>query len=131
VPAVPSTETAAGETAGTEAAPAVEPAAAPAAEPAAAPAPTATETASLPAGGFRIQLAALKSEEAAHAAWGKLKGKYPELLGSLTPAVVKADLGTAGIFYRVQCGPFDGRADAQDLCGKLNQRGQQCLVVQP
>lgn len=138
VPTVSSTEAAATETTGAEAAPAVEPSAAPVVEPAAtpepaptAPATTATETASLPAGGFRIQLAALKSEEAAHAAWGKLQGKYPDLLGDLTPAIVKADLGATGIFYRVQCGPFDGRAAAQELCGRLSQRGQQCLVVQP
>jgi len=123
VPAAASTETAPSEPATTEAAPA--------AEPAAVPAPTATETASLPAGGYRIQLAALKSQEAADAAWTKLQGKYPDLLGSLTPAIVKADLGASGIFYRVQGGPFDGRAAAQELCGKLNQRGQQCLVVQP
>lgn len=126
VPTTASTETApsepaAAEPAATEAAPAATP----------PPAPTTTQSASLPAGGYRIQLAALKSQEAADAAWGKLQGKYPDLLGGLTSAIVKVDLGASGVFYRVQGGPFDGRAAAQELCGKLNQRGQQCLVVQP
>ena len=48
-----------------------------------------------------------------------MQGKYPDLLGSLTPAIVKADLGANGIFYRVQGGPFDERAAAEELCGKL------------
>jgi len=117
-PAGTATEPAAAEPAATETA----------AEPAA---PATTEVASVPASGFRVQLAALKSQEAADAAWAKLKGKYPDLLGELKPTIQRIDLGGNGIFYRVQGGPLDGRTAAQDLCGKLNQRGQQCLVVQP
>jgi cell division septation protein DedD len=144
---VPSSEPV--ESAATEPAPAeatTEPAASPGpadgAEPAAtpepaapaetaSPEPAATETASTAASGFRIQLAALKSEAAADAAWAKLQGKYPDLLGDLKPTIQRIDLGASGIFYRVQGGPLEGRSAAQNLCGKLNQRGQQCLVVQP
>jgi hypothetical protein len=133
-PAEPTTEPAASPEPAASAEPAAtaEPAApAETASPAPAPELAATETASNPASGFRIQLAALKSEEAADAAWTKLQGQYPDLLGDLKPTIQRIDLGANGIFYRVQGGPLEGRSAAQSLCGKLNQRGQQCLVVQP
>jgi len=105
-----------------------------ASETAAAPAeaaPAATQTAAIPADAYRIQLAALKSEAAASEAWTKLQKQYPDLLASLQPIIEKVDLGASGIFYRIQGGPLDSRNLAQDLCGKLNQRGQQCIVVRP
>jgi hypothetical protein len=40
----------------------------------------------------------------------------------------KADLGTKGVYYRVQAGPFSDRAKANDICVKLKIKGQQCLV---
>ncbi len=94
-------------------------------------APAATQTAAIPADAYRIQLAALKSEAAASEAWTKLQKQYPDLLTSLQPIIEKVDLGASGVFYRIQGGPLDSRNLAQDLCGKLNQRGQQCIVVRP
>lgn len=94
-------------------------------------APAATQSASIPTDAYRIQLAALKSETAATAAWSKLQEQYPDLLGKLQPIIQKVDLGASGVFYRIQGGPLDNRGSAQDLCGKLNQRGQQCIVVRP
>ncbi|MFZ5791823.1 MAG: SPOR domain-containing protein [Pseudomonadota bacterium] len=93
------------------------------------PKPLTTQTAT--AGSYRIQLAALQSEEAATTAWSVLQKKYPDLLGSLTATILKVDLGAQGIFYRVQGGPLADRQAAEKLCGKLDQRGQACLVVRP
>jgi cell division septation protein DedD len=105
-----------------------QPAAAQPAEPT-APKPLTTQTAT--AGSYRVQLVALQSEEAATAAWGVLQKKYPDLLGHLTGSIVKIDLGAQGVFYRVQGGPLADRQAAAKLCGKLDQRGQACLVVRP
>jgi cell division septation protein DedD len=93
------------------------------------PEPSTTQTAT--AGSYRVQLAALQSEEAAAAAWSVLQKKYPDLLGPLTATILKVDLGAQGIFYRVQGGPLPDRQAAEKLCGKLDQRGQACLVVRP
>jgi hypothetical protein len=100
--------------------------------PAAAPATTApatTQTAS--AGSYRVQLVAVKSEGAAKTAWASFQKKYPDLLKSLALRVEKIDLGGNGVFYRVQAGPLANRTAAADLCSKLGQRGQSCMVVRP
>ena len=78
-----------------------------------------------------MQLVALKSEDAAKTAWTSFQKKYPDLLKDLALNIDKIDLGGNGIFYRVQAGPLADRAAANDLCGKLGQRGQSCIVVKP
>ena len=98
-------------------------------EPAAPAQPATTQTAS--AGSYRVQLVALKSEDAAKSAWAQFQKKYPDLLKDLRLTVVKIDLAGNGIFYRVQAGPLADRTAAADLCGKLGQRGQGCMVVKP
>lgn len=105
------------------------PAEAPAAAPEEAPA-SATQTAA--AGpGFRVQLAAVKSEADAQQAWTKLQKTHPDLLGGLQPTIQRADLGAQGIFYRVQAGSLPSREAAAALCDRLKAKDQACLVVKP
>jgi cell division septation protein DedD len=93
---------------------------------------TAVETAALPAGAFRVQLAAVRSEADAHTVWGQLQEKLPDLLGDFSLHVERIDLGgEQGVFYRVQAAPLADRESAQKLCGNLAARGQDCLVVHP
>lgn len=82
-------------------------------------------------GGYRVQLAALGSPEAARRAWALLRAANGDLLGKLEPTVVKADLGAKGIFYRLRVGPLRDRAAGKELCAKLNARKVECLVVLP
>jgi cell division septation protein DedD len=90
------------------------------------PVQTATAT-----GAFRIQLAAVKTHDAAQAAWKKLTKTYPDVLKGLALNVVKVDRGGDGALFRVQGGPFADRAAAESACGELKQKSQACLVVAP
>lgn len=90
--------------------------------------PVQTATAN---GGFRIQLAAVKTRDAAQVAWKKLAKTYPDVLKGLALNVVKIDRGSEGALFRVQGGPFADRAAAESACGKLKQKSQACLVVAP
>ena len=90
------------------------------------PIQTATTT-----GAFRIQLAAVKTPEAAQAAWKKVTKTYPDVLKGLALNVVKIDRGAEGALFRVQGGPFADRQAAESACGKLKQKSQACLVVAP
>jgi len=81
------------------------------------------------AGSFRIQLAAVKTQEAAQVAWKKMTKSYPDVLKGLALNVVKVDRGADGALFRVQGGPFTDRAAAESACGKLKQKSQACLVV--
>ena len=108
---------------------ATEPAAEAAADTAADP---GVETAALPAGSYRVQLAAVRSEADARTTWAQLQQKLPELLGGLSLHIEQIDLGgDKGVFYRVQAAPLADHSSAQALCGNLASRGQDCLVVRP
>lgn len=90
-----------------------------------APAPAAAGT------GFRVQLAALKSEADARQAWARLQKAHADLLGGLQPTIQRADLGDQGVFYRVQAGALPSREAAAALCDQLKAKDQACLVVKP
>jgi cell division septation protein DedD len=77
---------------------------------------------------FHIQLAALKSEAEANKAWTRILAKHNDVLSALTVHIVRADLGSQGIYYRVQAGPFADKASAKAACDKLKSGGQQCLI---
>ncbi|HSY89517.1 MAG TPA: SPOR domain-containing protein, partial [Verrucomicrobiae bacterium] len=68
------------------------------------------------------------SEAEAKTAWKRLAAKYPDILGPLAMHMEKVDLGTKGIYYRVQAGPFTDKNAARDICTKLKPKGQPCLV---
>ncbi len=85
-----------------------------------------------PAKSYRIQIAAMRSSEAAHGGWQRLQAQHKDLLGKLKLTVQRVDLGPEkGVFYRVQAGPLADRAAARDLCTKLSLRRVGCLIVRP
>ncbi len=97
--------------------------------PAQAPRPAPTQQAAvapIPAGAARIQLAAVRSADAAQKEWARLQNNHKDLLGGLSMNIVTADLGERGLYYRIQAGPA---ADANDLCAKLKARNVGCIVV--
>lgn len=101
------------------------------ASPTASSAPEQTAAVPTGGGGFQVQLAAAKSEEAAMAEWTRIKNRHPDLLGKLTPSVMRADLGERGIFYRLRAGGLPDRAASDALCTAIKAQGDACLVVQP
>ena len=100
------------------------------AKPAPVKEPAATAPAkSVPAGPVRIQLASLRTPEAAKDEWSRLKREHPELLGNLTAVAVKADLGDKGVWYRVQTQSFDNAAAAERLCADLKKQNIGCSLA--
>lgn len=77
-----------------------------------------------------MQLAAVRSQDAAAAEWAKLQKANPEL-GPLQLNVVQVELPDKGTFYRVQAGPLSDQGSADQLCGALKARSQGCIVVHP
>lgn len=132
--AVPPPLTAGIETAAPEAVP-TPPAPEVAASQEAAPAKEAesvTDLTAAPAESYRVQVAAMRSSEAAYGGWQRLQAQHKDLLGKLKLTVQRVDLGPEkGVFYRVQAGPLADRAAARDLCTKLSLRRVGCLIVRP
>ena len=80
-----------------------------------------------PLSGWAIQVSSATSEEAAWSSWKKMQKAY-QVLADQTPVVVKADLGTKGIFYRIRITGFDNQTDAQSGCAKFKTGGVSCYV---
>jgi hypothetical protein len=91
--------------------------------------PVAAPAKSVAAGPVRLQLAALRSPEAAKEEWGRLKREHPELLGKLTAVAVRADLGDKGVWYRVQTQEFADAAAADRLCADLKKQKVGCSLA--
>ena len=77
-------------------------------------------------GGTRIQLASVRSEEAARQEWDRIRRRNPDLLGSVSATPVRTDLGEKGVYYRLQTAPI---ADAERICGELKRRNVGCIIA--
>jgi hypothetical protein len=81
------------------------------------------------AGGTRLQLGSVRSEEAARQEWERIKRKNPDILGSLSATPIRADLGDKGIYYRIETAPVADPAAADRLCNQLKQRDIGCIIA--
>jgi len=81
------------------------------------------------AGGIRLQLGSLRTEDAARQEWERIKHKNADLLGSLSASPIRADLGDKGIYYRIQTGPVADLAAAERICGELKLRSIGCIIA--
>ena len=77
--------------------------------------------------GWSVQLASASTEDAAWATWKKMKARN-KALASKEPVVVRADLGSKGVFYRVRLVGFDTQSEASGECAKLKKRGVKCYI---
>src|SRR5216683_95661 len=106
---------------------------APTPAPASEPAPSIAsliEGMSGPAGGWRVQIASVKSEDIAKSTWARLQAAHGDVLANLRMQAVRVDLGDKGVWYRVQAGPLDEK-QAHSVCGTLKGRKTDCVVVPP
>jgi hypothetical protein len=111
---------------GAPAAPAIAPSPAIAAVPPASNAPRSGS-----GGSYRLQLGAVRSEDAAKQEWQRLQKAEPSVLGKLSLMVERANLGDKGIFYRIQAGPIADAAEAAQDCAALKNRNVGCILVKP
>ena len=91
-------------------------------QPAAAAAPTSGS------GGYMVQISSQRSEADAQASYRAMQSKFPNVLGSRSASIRRADLGEKGIYYRALVGPFAAAEDAGQLCNSLKSAGGQCVV---
>jgi cell division septation protein DedD len=56
-----------------------------------------------------------------------MKAKH-KVLADQQPVVVKADLGTKGVFYRLRLAGYSDSESASAACSKLKAKGIRCYV---
>lgn len=80
-------------------------------------------------GSYLVQIAALRSEQAAETSWKRVTASAPELYYGATKIIQRADLGSEGVFYRLRVGAFADRSEAAAFCEAIKQAGASCIVV--
>ena len=80
---------------------------------------------------WRIQISAVKSEQAARTEWQRQANKNKDLLGSLSLQIQTIEIKGKGTFFRVRGGPLKDKAAAQALCASLKKRKVGCIIVKP
>jgi hypothetical protein len=89
----------------------------------------AAKAATAVANGVYIQLGSYRDAAGAAADWKKFQQKHPTLLGALSMRTQKVDLGSKGVFNRLQAGALP-EAKAKDVCTQLKSAGvPNCIVV--
>lgn len=88
------------------------------------------ENMSGPTGGWRVQIASVKSEDVAKSTWARLQSAHGDVLSNLRMQAVRVDLGDKGTWYRVQAGPLDEK-QAHSVCANLKARKTDCVSVPP
>jgi hypothetical protein len=78
--------------------------------------------------GHYLQIGAYRSDTDALAGFKRAKGKF-SVLSNANHHIVKADLGTRGIYYRLRVGPFASKEQSLNFCSKLQSQGQACLYI--
>lgn len=78
---------------------------------------------------WSLQLIGNRSETRALEEYGKLQKRFPAILGSRAPVVMKRELGRRGsLWYQIRVTEVSReRADA--LCTQLREAGGECLVL--
>src|SRR5712671_5677083 len=89
--------------------------------------PPAAAPAADSAGGYFVQVAAQKTQEEAQASYRGIQTKYASVLSGREPVIRRKDLGSKGVFYGAQDGPFS-REDAVQLCNSLKSAGATCMI---
>jgi hypothetical protein len=80
-------------------------------------------------GGYRLQIAAVRSRAEAESVAARIKKEHGRVIGSRKLEVDETVFGNMGTFYRVRLGPFAAVEESKALCDQLRTKGYDCLVV--
>ncbi len=91
---------------------------------------TPVKTAPPTSGGiYVVQLASVRSSEAAEVEWAKASSRAPSLVPKAQKNITTVDLGDKGVWHRVRAGSFDSRAAAAAFCDAYKAAGGDCFVT--
>jgi hypothetical protein len=77
--------------------------------------------------GYYVQVSAQKTQEEARASFRSIEAKYASILQGHAPVFRRKDLGSKGVFYGAQVGPFSHEG-AIHLCEQLKSAGGSCMI---
>ena len=81
--------------------------------------------------GYRVQLASLRSQNAAKKAWSRLTKSHSSLFRGLQSNIIRVEIRNRGAYYRLQAGPIKNASAAKSLCSRIKKRKLGCIIVRP
>jgi len=78
---------------------------------------------------YLIQISAQTNPDVARKLWNKMASKHADILGKLTPHIIKVEIEGKGTIYRVRAGGFGNREAGSRLCSRLKRRRVSCYVT--
>jgi tetratricopeptide (TPR) repeat protein len=82
--------------------------------------------AAAPAGRFMIAVTSQRSQADAASAYRALQARYRGQLGDRQPVIRRVDLGSKGIYFRAEVGPFGTKQEGVRFCDDLKAAGGAC-----
>jgi hypothetical protein len=83
---------------------------------------------SQPLSGWTVQLSSQRQSVAAWDVWKNLSVRHKAILKGQQATVIKANLGTRGIYYRLRVHKLESKKQAASLCRKLKKAGTSCFI---
>ena len=80
--------------------------------------------------GWTVQLVSQRDADSAWSNWEKIQSRHGKLLSDAEVAVIRADLGDQGIYYRLRVHKLGSKDEASRLCRTLKRKGTSCFVAQ-
>ena len=95
-----------------------------------APATPSGTTIRTGSGDYVVQVASVRTAEAAQDIWNKTEIKFSDVMNSQMYADIKyADLAEKGVYYRLRVAGLADKTAASALCDTFKARGQACFVT--
>ncbi len=79
--------------------------------------------------GYAAHLASYRIPKNADHGWKALQRQFPAVLQGQTRLLRSVDLGTKGQFLRLLVGPFETKAQSEEICRPIRRAGQYCRVL--
>ena len=79
-------------------------------------------------GSISLQIASVQNQATAESTMKQMQSKYSSILGATRLHLVRADLGSKGIYYRIQTEPVP-EVQATAMCKSLKNLNAGCLIV--
>lgn len=83
----------------------------------------------MPTGAFQVQLAAVRTRDAAAAMAEKVRGEHAAAVKGRVFEIDEPVFGNMGKFYRVRIGPFASATESLAICSTLRNNGLDCMVL--
>lgn len=80
-------------------------------------------------GGYKIQLASVKSESEANQEGERIKKKYAKILNNTVITIKKVQSDKGNFFYLILVGNYQSISQAKAICNKLSDNQQGCIIT--